>query len=211
MKPKWLRRSDKGSIKKLSSGESAVKLIRRSCLWRMSIVTKTGDEGETSLMYGRRLPKNNPRSEAYGAVDELTSALGLARASCDDKFVTEQVFAVQKDLINVMGELSTLPEDRQRYAKDGFQIVDAKMVDRIGAVIVDLEKDKSLFPKDWVIPGEDPVSSALDLARTVCRRAERHVAALNDPNPEILRYLNRLSDFCWILVRLIEARHKRTR
>ena len=177
----------------------------------MSIVTKTGDEGETSLMYGRRLPKNNPRSEAYGAVDELTSALGLARASCDDKFVTEQVFAVQKDLINVMGELSTLPEDRQRYAKDGFQIVDAKMVDRIGAVIVDLEKDKSLFPKDWVIPGEDPVSSALDLARTVCRRAERHVAALNDPNPEILRYLNRLSDFCWILVRLIEARHKRTR
>jgi len=211
MKPKWLRRSDKGSIKKLSSGESAVKLIRRSCLWRMSIVTKTGDEGETSLMYGRRLPKNNPRSEAYGAVDELTSALGLARASCDDKFVTEQVFAVQKDLINVMGELSTLPEDRQRYAKDGFQIVDAKMVDRIGAVIVDLEKDKSLFPKDWVIPGEDPVSSALDLARTVCRRAERHVAALNDPNPEILRYLNRLSDFCWILARLIEARHKRTR
>jgi len=211
MKPKWLRRSDKGSIKKLSSGESAVKLIRRSCLWRMSIVTKTGDEGETSLMYGRRLPKNNPRSEAYGAVDELTSALGLARASCDDKFVTEQVFAVQKDLINVMGELSTLPEDRQRYAKDGFQIVDARMVDRIGAVIVDLEKDKSLFPKDWVIPGEDPVSSALDLARTVCRRAERHVAALNDPNPEILRYLNRLSDFCWILARLIEARHKRTR
>jgi len=211
MKPKWLRRSDKGSIKKLSSGESAVKLIRRSCLWRMSIVTKTGDEGETSLMYGRRLPKNNPRSEAYGAVDELTSALGLARASCDDKFVTEQVFAVQKDLINVMGELSTLPEDRQRYAKDGFQIVDAKMVDRIGAVIVDLEKDKSLFPKDWVIPGEDPVSSALDLARTVCRRAERHVAALNDPNPEILRYLNRLSDFCWILARLTEATKKKSR
>ncbi|HEY6071212.1 MAG TPA: ATP:cob(I)alamin adenosyltransferase, partial [Chthoniobacterales bacterium] len=80
----------------------------------MSIVTKTGDEGETSLMYGRRLPKNNPRSEAYGAVDELTSALGLARASCDDKFVTEQIFAAQKDLINLMGELSTLPEDRQR-------------------------------------------------------------------------------------------------
>ena len=176
----------------------------------MSIVTKTGDEGETSLMYGRRLPKNNPRSEAYGSVDELTSALGLARASCEDKFVTEQILAVQKDLINVMGELSTLPEDRQRYAKDGFQIIDAKMVDRVGAVIVDLEKDKSLFPKDWVIPGENAVSAALDLARAICRRAERHVSALNDPNPEILRYLNRLSDFCWILARLIEARHKRT-
>ena len=72
----------------------------------MSIVTKTGDEGETSLMYGRRLPKNNPRSEAYGTVDELTAALGLARASCDDKFVAEQILAVQKDLINVMGELA---------------------------------------------------------------------------------------------------------
>jgi cob(I)alamin adenosyltransferase len=172
----------------------------------MSIVTKTGDEGETSLMYGRRLPKNNPRSEAYGAVDELTSALGLARASCDDKFVTEQIFAVQKDLINVMGELSTLPEDRQRYANDGFQIVDAKMVDRVGAVIVDLEKDKSLYPKDWVIPGGDLVSAAMDLARTICRRAERHVSALNDPNREILRYLNRLSDLCWILARFCERK-----
>jgi cob(I)alamin adenosyltransferase len=177
----------------------------------MSIVTKTGDEGETSLMYGRRLPKNNPRSEAYGAVDELTSALGLARANCDDKFVTEQIFAVQKDLINVMGELSTLPEDRQRYAKDGFQAVDAKMVDRVGAVIVDLEKDKSLYPKDWVIPGASAVSAALDLARTICRRAERHVSALNDPNPEILRYLNRLSDFCWILARLTEKAGQKSR
>jgi cob(I)alamin adenosyltransferase len=172
----------------------------------MSIVTKTGDEGETSLMYGRRFPKNNPRSEAYGAVDELTAALGIARASCSDKFVTEEIFAVQKDLINVMGELSTLPEDRQRYAKDGFQVVDAKMTDRIGAVIVDLEKDKSLYPKDWVIPGGDLVSAALDLARTICRRAERHVSALNDPNREILRYLNRLSDLCWILGRFCERK-----
>ena len=174
----------------------------------MSIVTKTGDEGETSLMYGRRLPKDNPRSEAYGAVDEFTAALGLARANCNDKFVGEQILAVQKELINVMGELSTLPEDRQRYVKDGFHIVEANMVDRVGAVIVDLEKDKSVYPKDWVIPGANPVSAALDLARTICRRAERHVATLKDPNPEILRYLNRLSDFCWILARAIEAKSK---
>src|SRR4029077_16496499 len=136
----------------------------------MSIVTKTGDSGETSLMYGRRVPKNDPRVEAYGTVDELTAALGLTRGACGGQFVAEQIFAVQKDLINVMGELSTLPEDRQRYVKDGFQVVDAKMVDLVGAVIVDLEKDKSLYPKDWVIPGADPVSAALDLARTVCRR-----------------------------------------
>jgi cob(I)alamin adenosyltransferase len=136
----------------------------------------------------------------------MTAALGLARASCRDEFVAEQVLVVQKELINVMGELSTLPEDRQRYAKDGFQIVDASMVDRVSAVIVDLEKDKSLYPKDWVIPGANFVSATLDLARTVCRRAERHVAALNDPNPEILRYLNRLSDYCWILARYCERK-----
>jgi cob(I)alamin adenosyltransferase len=176
----------------------------------LSIVTKTGDQGETSLMYGRRVPKNDPRVEAYGAVDELSAALGLARASCNDKFVTEQIFAVQKDLIDVMGELSTLPEDRQRYVKDGFHIVDAKTIDRVGAVIVDLEKDKSLYPKDWVIPGANPVSAALDLARTICRRAERHVFGLNDPNPDVVRYLNRVSDLCWILGRLVEARAKKS-
>ena len=172
----------------------------------MSIVTKTGDQGETSLMYGRRVPKNDPRVEAYGSVDELTAALGLARANCNDKFVADQIFAVQKDLINLMGELSTLPEDRQRYVKDGFKAVDARMVDLVGDMIVDLEKDKSLFPKDWVIPGANTVAAALDLARTICRRAERHVAVLKDPNPEILRYLNRLSDFCWILARFAEAK-----
>jgi cob(I)alamin adenosyltransferase len=170
----------------------------------MSIVTKTGDQGETSLMYGRRVSKNDPRVTAYGAVDELTAALGLARANCTDKLVAGQIHSVQKDLINVMGELSTMPEDRPRYLKDGFHIVDAKMVDRVHDLIVDLEKDKSLYPKDWVIPGSNPIAAALDLARTICRRAERHVAELKDSNSEILRYLNRLSDFCWILARFTE-------
>ena len=177
----------------------------------MSIVTKTGDDGETCLMYGRRLPKHNPRSEACGSVDEMTAALGLARANCQDKFVVDQILAVQKDLINVMGELSTLPEDRERYTKDGFHRVDGKMVDRIHGIIVDLEKDKSLYPKDWVIPGANMVAAALDLARAICRRAERHVAILLDPNPEILRYLNRLSDFCWILARFTEAADRKSR
>ena len=176
----------------------------------MSIVTKTGDQGETSLMYNRRVPKNDPRVEAYGAVDELTAALGIARAICDDKFVAEQIFAVQKDLINVMGELATLPEDRERYVKDGFHVTDATMVDRVTAVIVDLEKDKSLYPKDWVIPGANTVSAALDFSRVICRRAERQVATLKDPNPEILRYLNRLSDFWWLLARYMEKHLIRT-
>jgi cob(I)alamin adenosyltransferase len=176
----------------------------------MSIVTKTGDKGETSLMYGRRVPKSDPRVDAYGCVDELSAALGLTRAVCDDKFVSEQIFAVQKDLIVVMGELATVAEDRQRYLKDGFQVTSEKMVDRITAVIVDLEKDKSLYPKDWVIPGGTATSAALDFARTTCRRAERRVFELKDPNSEILRYLNRLSDLCWILARYVEKKTGRT-
>ncbi|MFN2541138.1 MAG: cob(I)yrinic acid a,c-diamide adenosyltransferase [Chthoniobacterales bacterium] len=174
----------------------------------MSIVTKTGDKGETSLMYGRRVAKSDQRVDVSGCVDELMAALGLARAMCEGSFVSEQIFAAQRDLIVVMGELSTAPEDRQRYVKDGFQLTSAGMADRITGVIVDLEKDKALYPKDWVIPGETPVSAALDLARTICRRAERRVAELSETNQEILRYLNRLSDFCWILARYAEKQSK---
>src|SRR5438477_13212623 len=179
----------------------------------MSIVTRTGDGGETSLMYGRRLSKADPRVEAYGCVDELTAALGLARCSSSDKLISEEIFAAQKDLIVVMGELATAPSDRERYVKDGFHLTTAEMVDRITALIFDHEKDKTLYPKDWVIPGATAVSAALDFARATCRRAERHIAVLSirekDFNPEILRYVNRLSDLCWILAGRAEE-HSRT-
>ena len=155
-------------------------------------------------MYGRRLSKADPRVDAYGCVDELNAALGLARALSQHAFVSDQILAAQKDLIVVMGELATACEDVDRYLKDGFRLTTAAMVDCLSAVIVDIEKDKSLYPKDWVIPGKNPPSAALDLARTTCRRAERRVAAATDTNPEILRYLNRLSDFCWILARYAE-------
>jgi len=155
-------------------------------------------------MYGRRLSKADPRVDAYGCVDELTAALGLARTIATDKFISDTILAAQKDLIIVMGELATAPGDRERYVKDGFQLTTAAMVERISEVIFDLEKDKTLYPKDWVIPGKNPPSAALDLARTTCRRAERRVAAATDTNPEILRYLNRLSDLCWILARYAE-------
>jgi len=174
----------------------------------MSIVTKTGDKGETSLMYGHRVSKSDARVDAYGCIDELTAALGLARSTATDKFISDEILAAQKELIVVMGELATAPSDRKRYAKDGFHITTSAMVDRVTAVIEDLEKDESLYPKDWVIPGGTPVSAALDFARATCRRAERHIAALRareaEFNIEILRYLNRLSDFCWILARYAE-------
>ena len=146
--------------------------------------------------------------EAYGCVDELSAALGLARSIGNDDFLADQILGAQKDLIVVMGELATAPSDHERYAKDGFHLTTIQMVDRITSVIFDLEKDKSLYPKDWVILGGSPISAALDFARTTCRRAERRIAAFSavekDFNPEILRYLNRLSDLCWILARYAE-------
>lgn len=176
----------------------------------MSIVTKTGDKGETSLMYGRRLSKSDPRVAAYGCVDELSAALGLARSISPDKFVSDQIFAVQNDLIVIMGELAMAPADRERYVKDGFHLTTTEMVERITAIIFDLEKEKSLYPKHWVIPGETVVSSALDFARATCRRAERNIVAFSagekDFNREILRYLNRVSDLCWVLARYVEKR-----
>lgn len=178
----------------------------------MSIVTKTGDKGETSLMYGRRLSKADPRVDAYGCVDELTAALGLARSVSTDQLISDEILAAQKDLIVVMGELATAPGDRERYVKDGYHLTIAEMVDRITVVIFNLEKDKSLYPKDWVIPGETALSAALDFARATCRRAERHITTFSagetNFNLQILRYLNRLSDLCWILARSAEKQSR---
>jgi len=176
----------------------------------MSIATKTGDEGETSLMYGRRVPKTDARVDAYGCVDELNAALGLARATANDAFLSEQILAVQKELVTVMGELATAAEDMDRYVKDGFALTTAAMTGRLTAVIDELEANRLAKFKDWVTPGKNLSASTLDLSRTVCRRAERRVAALmsTDPkfNRELLRYLNRLSDLCWLLARVAEQR-----
>ena len=173
----------------------------------MSIATKTGDAGETSLMYGRRVPKTDPRVEAYGCVDELSAALGVARAADSPGLVAPQILALQKELVTVMGELATAPEDLERYQRDGFSLTSAGMVDRLTGEIDKLEKDKNLYGRGWATPGETPLAAALEVARTVCRRAERRVAGLGGspaPNPEILRYLNRLSDLCWLLARFVE-------
>jgi cob(I)alamin adenosyltransferase len=177
----------------------------------MSIATKTGDEGETSLMYGRRVRKTHPRVDAYGCVDELNSALGLARASAGDSFLAEGILAIQKELVVVMGELATGSEDMDRYLKDGFKPTEAAMTDRLTSVVDDLESQLGKF-KHWSVPGATMDSAALEFARTVCRRAERRVAALmaedSSFNREILRYLNRLSDVCWLLARYAEKQGK---
>src|SRR5437867_5307886 len=112
-------------------------------------------------MYNRRVPKNHPRIAAYGCVDELSAALGLARSICADKFVLEEIFAAQKDLIIVMGELATDPQDRWRYLKDGFQLTSPEMVERITAVIVDLEKDQTLYPNGCAIHRQNASSHGI--------------------------------------------------
>jgi cob(I)alamin adenosyltransferase len=159
-------------------------------------------------MYGRRVPKDDARVDAYGCVDEVNAALGLARVTVSDAFVAEQIYAVQKELIILMGELATAPEDLARYTKDGFRLTTSEMVDGLTAAIDNLEKDKLLHFKDWAIPGTTLAGGALDLARTTCRRAERRVATLaretKEFNREVLRYLNRLSDLCWLLERYVE-------
>jgi len=175
----------------------------------MSIVTKTGDNGTTALMYGRRVPKNHPRVEAYGAVDELNAALGLARATAVQDFVRVNLLAIQKDLVILMGELAVANEDLDRYAKGGFSLVTPAMTTKLDALVKKIEAQDISF-SGWATPGETPHSAALDVARTTCRRAERRVCGLQAAgelkNDEIIIFLNRLSDLLWLLARWVETR-----
>ena len=175
----------------------------------MSIATQTGDQGTTALMFGRRVPKTDPRIVANGAVDELNAALGMVRAFCEDAFVTDAIFEIQKELVTLMGEIGVAEEDRERYAEKGFAFVDVAMVDRLTARVDDLEKNHRISFKHWATPGATRASACLDTARTVCRRAERAVIEVGERglflNPETVRYLNRLSDLCWLYARYVET------
>ena len=174
----------------------------------MSIATKTGDGGTTGLMYGHRVPKNHPRVEACGTIDELNSAIGLARATATEKFVSENLFWIQKSLVDVMGEVGVLAEDLPRYVEGGFTLVKPELTAKLDALVKEIEAQKVSF-KGWATPGATVNSAALDVARTVCRRAERRVydlqAAGELKNEEILVFLNRLSDLLWLLARWAET------
>jgi cob(I)alamin adenosyltransferase len=176
----------------------------------MSIATKTGDSGTTALMYGKRVSKTDARVEAYGTVDELNAALGMARATANRKVVHEIVLSVQKDLVVLMGELAVANKDRERYLKDGYEVVTAPMVDRLTAAVNDLEQNYHVDFKHWATPGHSLESATLDVARTTCRRAERRVVAMcagpEYVNPESIRYLNRLSDLLWLFARYVETK-----
>jgi cob(I)alamin adenosyltransferase len=173
-----------------------------------SIVTRTGDAGMTGLMYNRRVAKNHPRVEAYGSVDELNAALGMARALSRAPYLAENLLEIQKSLVVLMGELATGIEDLERYVGDGYHLVTSDHVAAMDARVRSLEEQKISFD-GWATPGATPCAAALDVARTTCRRAERRVVALHDAgqlrNVDILVYLNRLSDLLWLMARWAET------
>ncbi len=175
----------------------------------MSIATKTGDDGSTGLMFNRRVSKTNIRVQAYGALDELNAAFGMVRAFAEVPAVAERVLAVQKNLIPIMGELAVSPEDMQRYVDKGRTIVGPDWAEELTAQIVELEKNHKITYAGWATPGATKGSACLDIARTTCRRAERALVALRESgaevNPHILRYVNRLSDLCWLWARWTET------
>lgn len=177
----------------------------------MSITTRRGDTGETDLLFGCRVHKDYPRIDAIGCVDELNAALGVVRLTATGPIALREVPLVQKNLIALMGELATPPGQEARYAETHPQRIDEALVSQLDDLVKELELAGALQFKGWALPGEAGSLSGAhcDVARTVCRRAERAVVSLAEtpeavPNARIVRYLNRLSDVLWLLARMEE-------
>ena len=170
----------------------------------MSIATKRGDGGTTGLAGGIRVSKTHPRVECYGTIDELISQMGFARSICEDAGVAELVKTIQRELYKVGSAIATPPESKKTPPE-----ITAAMVDALEAEVHRIEAEPGVLG-DWSLPGALPDAAAMDVARTVCRRAERLATALMEAgvisNQHILAYLNRLSDLLWLFGRLLEAR-----
>ncbi|MFZ4764650.1 MAG: cob(I)yrinic acid a,c-diamide adenosyltransferase [Roseimicrobium sp.] len=177
----------------------------------MSITTRRGDNGETDLLFGCRVQKNYPRIETIGCVDELNAALGLVCVSATHAITQREVPQMQETLIALMGELATPVGQEERYAQTHPHRVNTESIDHLDFLVHELEAAGALKFKGWALPGAAGSLSGAhcDVARTVCRRAERAVVALKGmpeavPNGAIVRYLNRLSDVLWLLARIEE-------
>ena len=169
--------------------------------------SKKGDRGFTSLMGGQRIAKSGPRPEAYGTLDEASSALGMAKATAKRSKTKEIILGIQKDLLTLGAELATIQEDVKKYP---YQIT-VDHVDRIERLIEELQKDTEL-KQEFIFPGETLSSAAIDLSRTIVRRAERKAVRLFQEkvinNIEVLRFLNRLADLLFTLARYEEGSDK---
>lgn len=173
----------------------------------MSIITGRGDQGETDLLFGKRIAKSSLRIEAVGCVDELNAALGLARASGAQREWIELIDQIQEKLVGLMGQLATLPEDDVRYRERKFPWIQQADVDWLVGHARHYESLGLRFT-GWARPGAEGclARSAVDFARSVARRAERAVLRLHEsgePVPEEVRlFFNRLADLLWILARV---------
>jgi cob(I)alamin adenosyltransferase len=184
-----------------------------------AVATGRGDDGTTGLLFDdTRVNKDDLRTEAFGTIDEVVSALGLARAELGLKEqlgvlspgfgrMPELVLRLQRELFVAGAELATAPDARHRQT-DGYTRVSAEMMDGLDAVLRESEA-AIVMPQEFVVPGETRVSAALELARTVVRRAERRAVTLSQHDPVIaeghlIPYLNRLADLLWILARMAE-------
>ncbi len=174
----------------------------------MKIYTKGGDAGETSLFGGQRVRKDTLRVEAYGAVDELNATLGLALVELDHKDLSEHVRVIQASLFDLGGELAT-PDVEEREARGkGMPRVSEPDVAELESWIDRLETELEPL-RNFVLPGGTRAAALLQLARTICRRAERRVVSLSQKEtviPIVLRYLNRLSDLLFVLARVVNRR-----
>ena len=168
----------------------------------MSISTKRGDDGSTSLLFGKRVPKSHPRVMTYGRVDELNSTLGLCRAHAQHSAIQEDILRIQQELVYIMSELATDDADHDRLKeKLGDKLIAENKVQSLTDLVNALESKGGGF-KGWSYPGNAPADAFFDLARTTCRRCERGLIVLRESGaqvrPELIAYLNRLADLLWL-------------
>lgn len=177
-----------------------------------SIATRTGDDGTTSLLYGQRVAKHHPQIEAVGALDELNAALGTVKSLLTpgiarDAEIVTALTATQKNLVALMGELACAESDIARYTASKFEKITASDITRLDTGVEALEA-RGLRFDGWATPGANPRSAALDIARTAARRAERRMGELPEKGrtirPELRQFINRLSDYLWLLAREAE-------
>jgi len=172
----------------------------------MSICTGRGNDGETDLLFGKRIPKAAPRMEVLGSIDELNAALGVARTSGVREGIVEIIDRIQKNLVALMGEIATETEDLAKYAEKGYSMLEQEDRDWVLGLIKDAESGENPVRfRGWARPGEAGGQAAafVDVCRTICRRAERQLWGWDADNVYTLhkRYLNNLSDLLWVLAR----------
>jgi cob(I)alamin adenosyltransferase len=190
---------------------------RREAIVGSAVATGKGDDGTTGLLYGGRIAKDDARAEAYGTIDEAVACMGVARAEVAELAAAaalpapiaalgDTLLKLQRDLFVAGSELATNPDAWDRL-RDGETRVDEPMLIQLEEMLREAESRMEM-PREFVVPGADRLSAALEVSRTVIRRAERRVIALDHdrlvPGAWLMPYLNRLADLLWVLARLAE-------